>query len=208
MWLVTTQGFYSAVAHWKKPDIILVRARVRADLNRLERQLPDANIKRRVYRDKRADYPYRIELTREEWATALMDLAVKIDYGNFKSAVGRRQGWNREKVYHRVWDVLVDLEPDHWGRRFGGRWKRGKKSKKKTTTTTTTSFFMPDPPNPLDFVECPAGCVEGADEATGLPCGTCFGFGDVLRGELDAFRRAEAEDRDDTINAGQLALEQ
>jgi hypothetical protein len=35
MWLVTTQGFYSVVAHRGDPDRVLVRARVREDLEAL-----------------------------------------------------------------------------------------------------------------------------------------------------------------------------
>ena len=33
-----------------------------------------------------------------------------ITYGNFKSAVGKEMGWQREQAYHKVWHDLSDLE--------------------------------------------------------------------------------------------------
>jgi hypothetical protein len=33
-----------------------------------------------------------------------------IDYDNFKSAVGERQGVAREDVYHRVWHELLAVQ--------------------------------------------------------------------------------------------------
>ncbi len=40
MWLVTTQGFYSAVAHRDDPDKVLVRGRTRGDIEALREQIP------------------------------------------------------------------------------------------------------------------------------------------------------------------------
>ena len=40
MWLFTTQGFYSVVAHRRDPDRLLVRARAREDLEALRDQIP------------------------------------------------------------------------------------------------------------------------------------------------------------------------
>lgn len=40
MWLFTTQGFYSAVAHRSDPSRAIVRARAREDLEALRHQIP------------------------------------------------------------------------------------------------------------------------------------------------------------------------
>lgn len=117
MWLVTTQGFYSAVAHRNQPDNLLIRARVRRDLTALEKQLPEAGVKGRIFEDSTADYPYRIILSREEWAIVVARLATSIDYANFKDAVKERQGKKRANTYMNVWTALLRLEPNMWSRR-------------------------------------------------------------------------------------------
>lgn len=120
MWLVTTQGFYSAVSHWDADDTIIVRARVKGDLVNLDRQIP--GLKGRMFQDRSADYPWRVFVSREEWALACARLAGEVDYGNFKSAVGKRQGHARAGVYHSLWSVLTRLERG-FEKRYYGRWR-------------------------------------------------------------------------------------
>lgn len=106
MWLVTTQGFYSVVAHRERPGRLLIRARVREDLEALRAQIPEIA----PYEDREADYRWRAEVSVEEWRDALIVLARGIDYDNFKDAVAERQGFEREAVYHRVWSELLRLQ--------------------------------------------------------------------------------------------------
>ena len=106
MWLLTTQGFYSVVAHRDDPDLLLVRARVREDIEALGAQIPSIE----PFEDPAADYRWRAEVTRAEWEQAMVELARAIDYDNFKDAVSRRQGMEREAVYHRVWRELLRLQ--------------------------------------------------------------------------------------------------
>lgn len=120
MWLVTTEGFYSAVAHRDLPGHVLIRARVKEDLRNLERVLP--GVRRRIFRDETADYPWRAVASAEEWSLAVARLSVEVDYDNFKSAVGNRQGHRRAGVYHGVWDALTRLEPNFHGRYYRARW--------------------------------------------------------------------------------------
>lgn len=114
MWTITTQGAYSTVAHRSKPGTLLVRCRVQEDLRNLEAQVP--GVKDRMYEDRSADYPWRAEVSIEEWAMALARLACAIDYDNFKNAVSKRQGAARSSIYHGVWNVLTKLEPGFWPR--------------------------------------------------------------------------------------------
>lgn len=108
MWILTTRGFLSVVAHREEPGCVLVRARRREDLEALREQLPDLELRE----DRAADYRWRTTLTRESWAAALARLAGQIDYDNFKSAVARRQGAERAAPYGRVWAELRSLQGD------------------------------------------------------------------------------------------------
>ena|SRR5581483_10783196 len=106
MWLFTTQGFYSVVAHRRDPDRLLVRARAREDLEALRDQIPNL----RISSDRTADYRWRAVVTRGEWIAAVAQLATEIDYDNFKSAVAARQGAKRERLYARVWAEMRKLQ--------------------------------------------------------------------------------------------------
>lgn len=106
MWVITTRGFYSVVRDDDDHDMLLVRARVREDLERLRDLLPDLE----PWHDLAADYAWRARVQRAEWAYALGAMAGEIDYRNFKDAVGERQGRARAGVYGRVWGVLYGLQ--------------------------------------------------------------------------------------------------
>jgi hypothetical protein len=105
MWLFTTQGFYSVVAHRRDADKLIVRGRAREDLEALRDQIPE----HRVFSDSNADFRWRAVVTRAEWVAAVAQLADQIDYDNFKSAVGARQGPEREGLYHGIWAALRAL---------------------------------------------------------------------------------------------------
>jgi hypothetical protein len=106
MWLITTQGFYSVVAHRERPEAVLVRARTRADIEALRDQIQDLT----PFEDELADYRWRAEVSREQWADAVAQFAEEIDYPNFKDAVAETQGPDREALYHQIWQVLRRLQ--------------------------------------------------------------------------------------------------
>lgn len=106
MWLTTTQGFYSAVAHRDDPGKLVVRARTREDIEALATQIPDLD----PFEDPAADYRWRAVVSRGDWQLAVADLAAAIDYPNFKNAVAERQGSERAGIYGRVWSVLLALQ--------------------------------------------------------------------------------------------------
>lgn len=108
MWLLTAQGFYSAVAHRDEPDTIIVRARTRADIEALRAQIPGLE----PIENLTADYRWRAFVTREQWRGAVASLAEKIDYDNFKNAVRDRQGRERAHTYHEVWRELMSLQQE------------------------------------------------------------------------------------------------
>ena len=77
MWIFTTSGFFSVVAHADDANTMVIRARVREDLVALRRHhLPDLEI------GPGADsgYPFRAMVSRDEWEHAAQQLAQGIDY--------------------------------------------------------------------------------------------------------------------------------
>lgn len=110
MWLLTPVGFFSIV---RKPEDaeagwLTVRARVRADLDALRDELlPELGP---TVESHDTDYRYRARAPKEAVAVAMVRMVEQLDYGNFKSAVSRRQGHGRAAVYHDVWDVLYRLQ--------------------------------------------------------------------------------------------------
>lgn len=107
MWIFTTIGFFSVVAHHDDPDTILIRARVRGDLDALRREhLPDIEI----LESAGSDYRFRALVPRDEWEHAAQRLTAAIDYPNFKDAVAERQGHDRAHVYLDVWRTIRSLQ--------------------------------------------------------------------------------------------------
>lgn len=106
MWLLTDFGFFSVV---EKPGdgrdgALTVRARAREDLEALRaRYLPELG---EIQEGGASDYEYRARVAREPLALAVAQIVRGIDYANFKSTVGARQGHERAAVYGRVWGVL------------------------------------------------------------------------------------------------------
>jgi hypothetical protein len=112
MWILTTLGFFSIVQHQDDRTLVMVRARVRADLEAL---IQAAGWEVPIIRTPYRDYPYRVIVTQRRAAQALSKLATDLDYTNFKSAVGQRQGHQRAMAYHAVWHDLQAIE-DHGAR--------------------------------------------------------------------------------------------
>jgi len=106
MWILTTRGFFSAVAK-DGPDTIVVRARARADLENL---LPLLGNGATIETGGGTDYAFRVRVSHDTWKGALAELASEIDYGNFKNAVADRQGRERADVYGKIWLALQRLE--------------------------------------------------------------------------------------------------
>jgi hypothetical protein len=108
MWLITTRGFYSVVADHYEDGNVLVRARVREDLEALGDLIPGLEVEETPERD----YRFRASVPREVWTATAGALAEEIDYPNFKNAVAERQGPERAGTYGRVWWTLLDLQED------------------------------------------------------------------------------------------------
>jgi hypothetical protein len=117
MWIATTTGFYSAVAHKHDKRLVVVRSRVLQDadalagwVNRYRADYIGSEPgEAEVVAYRQSDYPWRVIITKQEWAQFLTFEAEGIDYTNYKDAVTKRQGRERHDIYARVWGVLLGL---------------------------------------------------------------------------------------------------
>lgn len=131
MWIITTEGFYSVVAHLDDPDWLLVRARDDVDLKRLIKRL-DHRFPKHAYEVhgeisniRPSDYEFRIWVTRSAMEAVLRDITADIDYPNFKSAV-HKVDHERAGIYTSLWGTLLRIGDKHrkGERRFGGGFDR------------------------------------------------------------------------------------
>jgi hypothetical protein len=110
MWLFTQDGFISAVAHRDKIGVILVRARDRQSLDSLIDYCGSPDLPNEIHHTPRADYPYRLEIDRSQFARWLVDQTYEIDYDNFKSRVHHTRGDDFELPLHQVWSIMHSVE--------------------------------------------------------------------------------------------------
>ena len=102
MWIFTTSGFVSAVY---KDGAIQVRARDSKSLEVLA-----AECEAKIVATPVADYPYRIAISREQFAYWVSKQALGIEYKNFKSEVADTRGSKFSKPLSQVWSVMHDVE--------------------------------------------------------------------------------------------------
>jgi hypothetical protein len=108
MWTFTPDGYYSVVQkpQDRKNGTLTIRTRNRQDMDALIADyLPDA----KPYKVKHSDYEWRIRVPKRDWADAVAQMAMNVDYSNFKDEVTKRQGWKRHDVYLRVWQALLSI---------------------------------------------------------------------------------------------------
>jgi hypothetical protein len=108
VWLFIPEGFYSIVTAEEFGHDVQVRARSRADLDRL-RTTYFPTLGEPVHKSGH-DYPWRAFTTRQELAECLGKVALALDYSNFKDTAAHRLGHERAHTYGRVWSVCREIE--------------------------------------------------------------------------------------------------
>ena len=132
MWLFTKHGFYSIKQDER--DRYFVRGRRREDLLNLCREMGEewsaspADPRAIVQRDEvlhpepvvpllavrewaRADYRYRLVVSRRALGALFQLLADGIDYPNFKAEVAKHPDQkNHLGLYHEVWGMMLGLQ--------------------------------------------------------------------------------------------------
>jgi hypothetical protein len=100
MWVFLSRSFLSIVAHRDKPNHLLVRARIKGDI---EAVFPNAE----VFTDDTADYLYRAVITRAEVGEKMKEVTEEIYYDNFKASVVNPR---RHDAYMDVWGIMNGLQ--------------------------------------------------------------------------------------------------
>jgi hypothetical protein len=112
MWLITTHGFLSVVQNLNSTgpgDALLVRGRVRADLERFADFAARRGARPVVVESPDADYGFRLTTSRDVLAAFVAERVAVLDYPNFKSEIFKTDPV-REKVYEDAWAVLHGLK--------------------------------------------------------------------------------------------------
>ncbi len=116
MWIMLDKGFISMVQHKDDPDLMLVRARVGADLANVFGDDID------IAEDPSADYLYRTVLSRQRVAETLRDAVLGLDYiSHAKDVALERSAPNKHRhdAYYGTWTAMSKMQPT---RPYGGRW--------------------------------------------------------------------------------------
>ena len=105
MWLFSSEGFISVVAHTEKPDTLLVRARDEGSLLSLQGATGATLTHTPI-----ADYPYRIEVLREAYAAWVLEEISRLTYTNYKSHMVQTRGHQFTEALHQVWATMHAIE--------------------------------------------------------------------------------------------------
>ena len=100
MWIQFNNAFLSIVENRDNKSELLVRARVRGDIEKI---FPDAD----VFEDENADYKYRAFISKAKVAAKMMFKMTDINYDNFKNSV---KEFERRNTYSKVWMELKKLQ--------------------------------------------------------------------------------------------------
>ncbi|RMG84684.1 MAG: hypothetical protein D6712_10860 [Chloroflexi bacterium] len=102
MWLITREGFFSAVGDGRNG--IRLQARVRQDLE----QLRTLVVRPLVITDTPGqEYPCELRLNKVEWLELVLAMAAGVDYPDLAAAVGDDPA--RREIYLQVWLALRAL---------------------------------------------------------------------------------------------------
>ena len=96
MWIQFNNAFLSIVENRENTTELLVRARVKGDI---EKVFPEAD----VFEDNNADYKYRAFISKAIVAEKIMLKVTEINYDNFKNSVKEIE---RKKIYGNIWVEL------------------------------------------------------------------------------------------------------
>lgn len=104
MWLFAKHGFFSIVMDRDNPDYLLVRARIKGDI---ENYWPDAEIKF----TPENDYAYRASIPVNDVAMVLCQMVFDIDYDNYKANIYDQH--RRSYRYADVWQTMALLQDEN-----------------------------------------------------------------------------------------------
>lgn len=108
MWIVMNDSFVSIVADREDDLGVVVRARVKEDLETLFPNHIDE-----IIESDDSDYRFRLFLDQQYVAMTIEERVMNIDYDNFKNSV--KQSW-RKMAYTQIWNVMFRVQEDIYPR--------------------------------------------------------------------------------------------
>ncbi len=109
MWIASKLGFFSIVAHRDQPGQVMIRARIKGDLENL---LADVWPKPPIFDTPVADYRFRVIMPKLDASFLISDLVASIDYSNFKDTVADQPDQlDKLPAYSSLWGNLRRLQP-------------------------------------------------------------------------------------------------
>ena len=102
MWILMNNSYLSIVKNTKRKDSLLVRARIKGDIERI---FPKA----KVFTGLGTDYEYRAFLPKWVVSKAIKKSLERIDYDNFKNSIPL-EDTVRHDIYCNVWGVLLRFQ--------------------------------------------------------------------------------------------------
>ena len=102
MWIILNKSFLSIVKNRNDENELLVRARVKGDIQRVFKNA-------KVFEDPKADYLYRSYINRDVVAETIQKELKNINYDNFKNSVSKEET-DRSRAYLNVWGALNKMQ--------------------------------------------------------------------------------------------------
>lgn len=114
MWIFMNDAFFSVVKNRNDENGVVVRARVKGDLETVFGSNHD------VTESSDSDYRFRMFLDQSYVSGVIAKRVDEIDYDNFKNSIDKRDH-ERKGYYTRVWTVMYDWQErlyergyNHW----------------------------------------------------------------------------------------------
>lgn len=117
MWIYTTEGFFSITVSDRNPNLLQVRARVKADLIKF---IGKTGISAKIVELHDRDYAFRVFVGRQIVNDYMANYIQSMTYSNFKNeaakadrnneAVSSQQSKIRMGAYHDVWAIMYRLQ--------------------------------------------------------------------------------------------------
>lgn len=102
MWIASKNGFFSIVQNRDNHEEVLVRSRVKKDLEEIFSE-------NRIVHTPNGDYHWRVYATKKEIGELLLRQISELDYPNFKGAIAKTPNQaDKLDAYHQIWSVMHD----------------------------------------------------------------------------------------------------
>lgn len=100
MWIASKNGFFSIVENRNDSTQVLVRSRVKKDLQELFAE-------NRIFHTPHADYPWRVFASKKEIGEIFLNQLTDLDYPNFKGAIAKIPSQaDKLEAYHKIWSIM------------------------------------------------------------------------------------------------------